>query len=213
MEALLLFAAVYLLHLVPVFAPPTWMAIALIALNRPELNPMGVAVIAATAATLGRVTLACGARFLVRERWMGAATRANVDMLGRMISRRSGARYGLLLFYLYSPASNFLFIAHALMRLPLLMIALPFLCGRLATYTLWGMATHTVAQQFRLEGRDWGSYLGGYFLITQCILLILMWLFMRLDWRSLIEQRRVQLLDRLEQREHEDEGGQPPRSS
>lgn len=209
MEALLLFVAVFVLHLVPIFAPPTWMAIALIALNRPELNPMSVAVIAATAATLGRITLACGAKFLARERWLGAATRANVDVLGRMISKRRSARYGLLLFYLYSPASNFLFIAHGLMRLPLAMIALPFLCGRLATYTLWGMAAQSVAQQFRLEGRDWSAYLGGYFILTQCVLLGLLWLFMRLDWRSLIEQRRVQLLDRLDQ--HDDTDTQQPR--
>jgi len=203
MEALLLFAAVYLLHLVPIFAPPTWMAIALIALNRPELNPFSVAVIAATAATAGRITLACGAKFLVRERWMSAHIRNNVDVFGRMIASRRGARWGLLLFYLYSPASNFLFIAHSLTRLPLTMIAVPFLLGRLTTYTLWGIAAHTVAQQFRLDQRDWSGYLGGYFILTQCVLLGLLWLFMRLDWRSLIEQRRVQLLDRVEQ--HDDE--------
>jgi membrane protein YqaA with SNARE-associated domain len=203
MEALLLFTAVYLLHLVPIFAPPTWMAIALIALNRPELNPFTVAVIAALGATLGRITLAYGARHLGRERWMGSRTRANVDVFGRMIAAKRGASLGLLLFYLYSPASNFLFIAHGLTRLPLAMIALPFLCGRLATYTLWGMAAQSVAQQFRIGERDWGSYLGGYFLFTQCVLLAGLWLFMRLDWRALLERRRVQLLDRNEDRNHD----------
>jgi hypothetical protein len=203
-EALLLFAAVCLLHLVPVFAPPTWMAIALIALNRPDLNLVAVAVIAALAATTGRVALARGAKFLVRERWMGATTRANIDFLGRLIARRRSARYGLLLFYLYSPASNFLFIAHGLTRLPLAMIALPFLLGRLATYTLWGMAAQSVAQQFRLAERDWSAYLGGYFVLTQCVLLFALWLFARLDWRSLFERRRVRLIDPLEQRSREE---------
>jgi membrane protein YqaA with SNARE-associated domain len=198
MEALLLFAAVYLLHLIPVFAPPTWMAIALIALNRPELNPFAVAVVAALGATLGRITLARGAKHLVRERWMSSTTRANVDVFGQMIARRRSARYGLLAFYLYSPASNFLFIAHGLTRLPLAMIALPFLLGRLGTYTLWGMAAHGVAQQFRLDQRDWGSYLGGYFVLTQLVLLVALWLFTRIDWRALLERRRVQLVDHME---------------
>lgn len=202
-EALLLFAAVYLLHLIPIFAPPTWMAIALIALNRPELNPFAVAVVAALGATLGRITLARGAKHLVRERWMSARIRANVDVFGQMIANRRSARYGLLALYLYNPASNFLFIAHGLTRLPLVMIALPFLAGRLATYTLWGMAAQSVAQQFRLEERDWSSYLGGYFVLTQCALLLALWLFTRLDWRALLERRRVQFV--RHHHEHTDE--------
>lgn len=196
MEALLLFGAVYALHLIPVFAPPTWMAIALIALNRPELDPLMVATVAASAATAGRITLALAAKHLVRERWMGKATRKNVDFFGSMIARRRGARYGLLLFYLYCPASNFLFIAHGLTRLTLAMIALPFLAGRLATYTLWGMAAHSVAQQFRLNERDWSGYLGGYFVLTQLILALVLWLFLRLDWHLLFEQRRLRLVER-----------------
>lgn len=203
MEALLLFAVVYALHLVPVFAPPTWMAIALVALNRPELNPFVVAVIAALAATCGRVTLAYGAKVLVRERWMSERTRENVDFLGRLIEKRRGARYGLLLLYLYNPASNCLFIAHSLARLPIAMIALPFLIGRLTTYTLWGMATQSVAQQFRLDERDWSTYLGGYFILTQLVLLIALWLFARIDWRALFETHRLRLLghDRPEERD------------
>lgn len=196
MEALLLFAVVYALHLVPIFAPPTWMAIALVALNRPELNPFAVAVIAASAATAGRVTLAYAATVLVRERWMSPGTRANVDFLGRLIEKRRDARFGLLLLYLYNPASNCLFIAHGLARLPILMIAAPFLIGRLVTYTLWGMAAQSVAQQFRLDERDWGTYLGGYFILTQLVLLTALWLFARLDWRALFEGRRLRLLGR-----------------
>ena len=135
---------------------------------------------------------------------MSARTRANVDVFGQMIASRRSARYGLLALYLYNPASNFLFIAHGLTRLPLAMIALPFLSGRLATYTLWGMAAQSVAQQFRLDERDWSSYLGGYFVLTQCALLLALWLFTRLDWRALLERRRVQLVDRMEKHKHEE---------
>src|SRR5262245_48586782 len=153
-DALLLFAAVYLLHIIPVFAPPTWMAIALLALNRPDLDPYMVAVVAAFAAVAGRITLARTATLIVRNRWMGDATRANVDFLNYVVEQRRAVRYGLLLFYLYSPASNYLFIAHGLTRLPLRMIAVPFLCGRLVTYTLWALAARTVAEQFDLHNRN-----------------------------------------------------------
>lgn len=196
MDALLIFAAVCALHLVPVFAPPTWMAIALLAVNRPDLSPYLVAVAAALGAVCGRMVLALLAKHIVRNRWMGAATRANVDFLNHLVARRRGLRYSLLLFYLYSPASNYLFIAHGLTRLPLGMIAAPFLLGRLATYTLWGLAAHSVAQQFDLHNRDWETYFGGYFVLTQLVLLLLLWAFTRLDWRGLLEQRQLRLLER-----------------
>lgn len=196
MDALLIFGAVCLLHLVPVFAPPTWMAIALLALNRPDLSPYVVAVSAALGAVCGRMVLALLAKHIVRNRWMGAATRANVDFLNHLVAQRRGVRYSLLLFYLYSPASNYLFIAHGLTRLPLSMIAWPFLLGRLATYTLWGVAAQSVAHQFKLHDRDWQGYFGGYFVLTQLVLLLLLWVFTRLDWRSLLEHRQLRLLDR-----------------
>ncbi|HTJ96717.1 MAG TPA: hypothetical protein VL381_04555 [Rhodocyclaceae bacterium] len=195
-DALLLFGAIYLLHIVPVFAPPTWMAIALLALNRPDLNPYMVAVVAASAAVCGRMTLARAATVIVRNRWMGKATRANVDFLNAALAQRKKARYGLWVFYLYNPASNYLFIAHGLTNLPLRMIAIPFFIGRLSTYILWGLTAQTVAQQFNLSNKNLGAYFGGYFVLTQLILLLAVWLFTRIDWQVLFEQRKLRLLDR-----------------
>jgi hypothetical protein len=55
---LLLFGLIFGLNLIPVFAPPTWMALTFIGFEFTETNPLLLALVAAAAATLGRITLA-----------------------------------------------------------------------------------------------------------------------------------------------------------
>ena len=53
-----LIALIFALNLIPVFAPPTWMALAFIGFQFPETNPWALALVGAAAATAGRLTLA-----------------------------------------------------------------------------------------------------------------------------------------------------------
>jgi hypothetical protein len=57
-DFIVVFAAVYVLNIIPAFAPPTWMLLSLIGFNHPQLNLLMLALIASMAATLGRITLA-----------------------------------------------------------------------------------------------------------------------------------------------------------
>jgi hypothetical protein len=75
-----LFLLILLLNLMPAFAPPTWMAMSWVGFNLPDGNPLVFAVVAAGAATTGRVVLATFARSLVRSRWMRDSDRENVDV-------------------------------------------------------------------------------------------------------------------------------------
>ena len=69
----LLFCLILGLNLIPVFAPPTWMALAFVGFQFSGTNPLLLAVIGALAATLGRITLAnfsifcCEINFLARH--------------------------------------------------------------------------------------------------------------------------------------------------
>lgn len=58
MTNLSLFAIIFAVNSLPAFAPPTWMLISAIALSRPDANPWLTALVAATAATAGRLVLA-----------------------------------------------------------------------------------------------------------------------------------------------------------
>ena len=121
-----LFVLILLLNLMPAFAPPTWMAMSWVGFNLPDGNPFIFAVVAAGAATTGRVILATFARSLVRSRWMRESDRENIDVATRWLRQHRTLTAGAFFFYALGPLpSNYLFIANGLSRLPLEMYADP----------------------------------------------------------------------------------------
>ena len=64
----LLFVVVFVLNLLPAFAPPTWTAMSFIGLTIPKIDFVLTALVAATAATSGRIVLAKLSRVLVRQK-------------------------------------------------------------------------------------------------------------------------------------------------
>src|SRR6516162_2174500 len=115
-----LFVVIFLLNLLPAFAPPTWTAMSFIGLTIPGIDFISLAVVAAAAATFGRVTLAKLSRAIVRQRLLSQQTRCNVDAIRRGIESRRAMTFGTFLAYSFSPLpSNYLFIAYGLTSLPI----------------------------------------------------------------------------------------------
>jgi membrane protein DedA with SNARE-associated domain len=188
----LVFAIVFLLNLIPAFAPPTWMAMSYIGIKHPAMNPFLLALTGATAAILGRLTLAKLSRVLIRRNILSEASRKNIDSIRAVIERRRKLTFGLFLFYAFSPLpSNNLFIAYGLTTLPLRLIALPFFAGRFVSYALWFTGASAAARAWDLESFEYGSYLGVYFVVTQIVLLSLVYVFVRVDWQALLSQKKL----------------------
>ncbi|OXI64734.1 hypothetical protein CFB81_32725 [Burkholderia sp. AU28863] len=187
-----LFVLILLLNLMPAFAPPTWMAMSWVGFNLPDGNPLVFAVVAAAAATLGRVILATFARSLVRSRWMRDADRENIDVATHWLRKHRTLTVGAFFFYALSPLpSNYLFIAYGLSGLPLRIIAAAFFVGRATTYAIWAHLGRFASTSLDVESGLEGSYLGGYFVVTQLALLGIVFALMKLDWRALLNERRL----------------------
>jgi membrane protein YqaA with SNARE-associated domain len=189
-----LFAAIFLLNLIPAFAPPTWMAMSWIGFNLPEHNPLLLAVIAAVAATMGRLVLAQCSGWLVRGHLMREADRQNIDVVKVWLEKKKAITAGVLLLYAFSPfPSNYLFIAYGLTRLRLWLIGVPFFFGRLASYAVWAhfaqIAHSYLDPEMDLDGR----YLGVYFIVTQLALLGFVFVLMRVDWNAALNEHRLRL--------------------
>lgn len=97
-----LFAAILLLNVIPAFAPPTWMAMSWIGFNQPDQNPFLLAVVAACAATSGRLILARCSTWLVRGHLMREADRQNIDVVKAWLEKRKVVTAGALLLYAFS---------------------------------------------------------------------------------------------------------------
>jgi hypothetical protein len=195
---LLVFLLVYLLNLIPAFAPPTWMVFSFIGFRYPHLNVTELAVVGAVAATLGRATLAKLARVIVRGRFLSQRTKDNIDSIKQRLEHRRRLTFGVFLLYAFGPLpSNYLFIAYGLTTMDLSLIVVPFFIGRSISYSFWGVTSSLLARHAgRLLRAHPLGYLSVYFVLTQIFLLYLVYLFTRVDWRCLLDEKKLRLLPR-----------------
>jgi len=194
---LFLFLLVFLLNVIPAFAPPTWMVFSFLGFRFPDHMGVDFALVGALAATLGRFTLAKGSQLLVRQHWLSEEARQNVDAIKEQLSQRKKLTFGLLLFYAFTPLpSNYLFIAYGLTAMELKLITIPFFIGRSVSYSFWGFTASTVARRITLEDTEALSYLGVYFIASQVLLLSIVYAFTRIDWRFLVTEKKLRWIPR-----------------
>jgi len=193
--AVVLFLVVFVLNILPAFAPPTWTTMSFIGLAAPSLNFILLAAVAATAATSGRVLLAQLSHALIRKRLLSERARRNVDAIRLGIETRPMATVGTLLGYACSPLpSNYLFIAYGLTALPLSFLALPFFFGRFMSYAFWLWAGFALGDALDWDLLETTPYFVGYYILSQLLLVPAIYGFTRLDWHSLFAERRLRWL-------------------
>jgi len=188
---LVLFVVVFLLNVIPAFAPPTWMVFSFLGFRLPSHIDWSFALVGAVAAAMGRLLLGKLSRQIVRNRWLSAAARENIDSLKLALAKRPNLTFGLFLFYAFTPLpSNYLFIAYGLTTLPFARLVAPFLIGRFVSYSFWTLTAAAVSRKLQLEDTDAMAYFSVYFVLTQLALLAVVYAFTRLDWKLLLQQRK-----------------------
>jgi hypothetical protein len=194
---ILLFLLVFALNVIPAFAPPTWMVFSYLGFRNHGTNVALLALIGALAATLGRLTLAKLSRVIIRQKLLSERTKQNIDAIREGLQGKRKLTFGIFLFYAFSPLpSNYLFLAYGLTTLELKLIAIPFFLGRAVSYSFWGLTSSAIARRFfSMNGGTW-SYLTIYFLATQILLLYIVYLFTRVDWRALFTEKKFKWLSR-----------------
>lgn len=189
----LLFVLVFVLNVIPAFAPPTWLSMSILGFAYPDLHPWLVAAVAASAATCGRVVLARLSQRIVRSKWTHGAMRENLAAVADVIKRRRAASAITFLAFAFSPLpSNFLFISYGLTLSPLWLLALPFFIGRTISYGLAFEGGSIAFQHFGNLGGGIGVWV--YFGVTQFAMLGMLYLFAKIDWRSTLAARRLRWL-------------------
>lgn len=191
----IIIATVYVLNIIPAFAPPTWMVLSLIELNQPQLHPLSLAVTGAFAATFGRMTLAMLSQRIIRNKLMSESSKENIDALKNVLESRKNQTVWAFLAYSFTPLpSNYLFIAYGLTTLPIRLVAVPFFIGRLASYFFWIALAQETNKVLDIDFI--GEYLSAYFIVTQVALLLLIYAFTKVDWRAALTERKFRWLKR-----------------
>jgi membrane protein YqaA with SNARE-associated domain len=193
----LLFIIVFVLNLLPAFAPPTWTTMSFIGLAVPNIDVLLLAFIAAIAATSGRVVLAKLSHAVVRQKLLTEQTRRNVDAIRIGIESRRAITVSTFLGYSLSPLpSNYLFIAYGLTSLPIALLAAPFFVGRLVSYAFWTGTASTVGDWLDWDWFESAPYFAAYFLLSQLLLLPVIYGFTRLDWQTLFAEKQLKWLEK-----------------
>jgi membrane protein YqaA with SNARE-associated domain len=188
----LLFGLIFGLNVIPAFAPPTWMVLAFVGFEFPETNPLVLALVAAVAATLGRLTLAKLSHWLLRQKLLSETHRTNIDVIKERLEKRTALTFSLFLFYAFSPLpSNFLFIAYGLTGLPLWRVVLPFFIGRTASYSFFILSGAAVGRRLHVDSIESIFYASTWFIASQVVLLGALYAFTRVDWKTLFDQRKL----------------------
>jgi membrane protein DedA with SNARE-associated domain len=194
---LVLFCIVFLLNIIPAFAPPTWMVFSFLGFRFPEHLGWIFALVGALAAASGRFLLGKLSRRIVRNRWLSDSAKENVDSFKQQLQSRPKLTFGLFLFYAFMPLpSNYLFIAYGLTTMPLIRLTFPFFIGRFVSYTFWAASAAAVSRKLDLDGGEALGYFSLYFVLTQVTLLAIVYCFTRIDWKLLRQDRKWRWLPR-----------------
>jgi len=189
--SLVIFLVVFALNVIPAFAPPTWSVLSFIAI-RFNSSIVLLAVVGAVAATLGRLVLARLSTVIVRQKILSDDTKKNIDAVKERLESKKKLTFSILLFYAFSPfPSNHLFIAYGLTALKLRLIAIPFLLGRVVSYAFWAFTASSVAQLLNYESAASKSFFSYYFVASQLFGLLTIYVFTKIDWRRVFEEKRL----------------------
>jgi hypothetical protein len=173
----------------PVPMPPSWLILAYLAAEL-DASAAGMVVAGALGAGAGRAGLAAWTRAL-GPRLMSPGTRANVDYLAARLHGRRGTLGVAALLAISPPPAGALYTAAGVLRINLALVAGACVAGRLVTYglgvALAGAAADQIADRVRGWVQPWLIALG------LAALGVALWLLGRIDWRALIERRRLRL--------------------
>ena len=192
-----LFIVVFVLNVLPAFAPPTWATMSFIGLAIPNIDVLLLAAVAATAATCGRIVLAKLSRARVRQKLLTDRSRRNVDAIKIGIENQRAMTVGTFLGYSLSPLpSNYLFIAYGLTSLPMTFLSVPFFIGRFVSYAFWTRTASTIGDWLDWDWFESAPFFLAYFLFSQLLLIPVIYAFTRIDWRTLFVERHLKWLDK-----------------
>jgi len=147
-----LFFVVFVLNVLPAFAPPTWMTLSFVGLAVHNVNVITLAVVGATAATLGRIALA---QAIAENRSSRIAERTGPAQHRRNQARDRGSE-GADLYCVYGVRVESIAIQLSIHRLWTYLPAnhvpsVPFFVGRLLSYGFWVATASTVGARLNVD--------------------------------------------------------------
>ena len=173
----------------PLLMPPSWIILSSFYVVDPSLNPIVLALVGATGATIGRFILKRISHLF--RRFVGESQKSNLDIIGNFLNRRKyGYALASFLFAATPLPSNMLFVAYGLMRAKSISLYIGFWIGRVIAYYIMISISHVVLVPFIQLFED--RFVG--ILIADAIGIGVVIFFTFIDWGTLITKRKFKLI-------------------
>jgi len=131
----------------PILMPPTWIILSSFFALDASLDPLLLALVGATGATIGRFFLKHISGFF--RRFVGKEQETNLDAIGNFLNKKKfGYTLTSFLFAATPLPSNMLFIAYGMMRAKSIGLYIGFWCGRLVSYYIMITISEIVLMPF-----------------------------------------------------------------
>jgi hypothetical protein len=187
------FVLVFVVNLIPIFGPPTWTILSFIVFNYHTSIPSLplLVIVGVVAAAAGRYGLILSSRKVIRNRLLSIKAKENIDHLYSHFKRGKWVASGIFLLDALTPLpSDQLFIAFGLTKFRARYALIPFICGRLVTYSIWVYTADFVSKSVSVSSLGVFSFLSGSVILVELVLIFLIYLFVKIDWQHLFLTHR-----------------------
>ena len=173
----------------PILMPPTWIVLSSFYAIDPSLDPILLALVGATGATIGRFFLKRVSSLF--RKFVGKEQQSNLDIIGDFLNKkRFGYTLTSFLFAATPLPSNMLFVAYGMMRAKSVGLYLGFWCGRVLSYYIMITISESVLTPFLELFEE--RYIG--ILLADVVGIGVVILFTSINWALLITQKKLKFV-------------------
>ena len=173
----------------PILMPPTWIVLSSFFALDSSLDPLLLALVGATGATIGRLILKNLSSFF--RRFVGKEQKSNLDTIGNFLNRKKfGYVLTSFLFAATPLPSNMLFVAYGMMRAKSIGLYFGFWVGRLLSYYIMITISSVVLTPFLELFED--KIIG--ILVADIVGVGVVVVFTCINWQALLLERKLQFV-------------------
>ena len=170
----------------PILMPPTWIVLSSFFALDSSLDPLLLALVGATGATIGRLILKNLSGFF--RRFVGKEQKSNLDAIGNFLNRKKfGYVLTSFLFAATPLPSNMLFVAYGMMRAKSIGLYFGFWLGRLLSYYIMITISSVVLTPFLELFED--KIIG--ILLADVVGIGVVVVFTCINWQTLLLERKL----------------------
>ena len=173
----------------PILMPPTWIILSSFFALDSSLDPLLLALVGATGATVGRLILKNLSSFF--RRFIGKEQKSNLDAIGSFLNRKKfGYVLTSFLFAATPLPSNMLFVAYGMMKAKSIGLYFGFWLGRVLSYYIMITISSVVLTPFLELFED--KIIG--ILVADIVGIGVVVIFTCINWQTLLLERKLQFV-------------------